>query len=587
MVEGHQCHRVAHAHRKLLMGKRFTAESPNKRFADGASALDGKPLTRIEVHGKNLFYFFGEGEELVVMHVHFGMSGAFKTLSLPGPEPRETTRLILTNKPMGLTLHLSAMTVAHGGMDLYEARKAKLGPDPLREDADVEKVWTRVQGSRKPIGQLLMDQDAVAGLGNIYRAEVLFKAGVHPEQPGNTMDRAAFDRVWRHSVLLLQRGFQTGSILTVDADEARKLGKPWTRRYVYNHKVCGRCGSFIRTWDMNARTVYACETCQPLDHGTVVTAERAKAMAAAGPTKVFQSHCAPEAADNQAPGQMTVLVLKRALSAKSLPTAGRKQELVARLEAAIGVIPSAKPPEEVVTELVTDGPTEDLSKLTVPRLQQRLAGLGLPQSGRKAALILRLQTRGPGAGAQPSTASRDTPDDQGEEWEDIGQPPGSHPSAPDASEAGAGAAAQPDAAGPSGVASDAAKPAAVRRSKNVGPVAQGMEVNIEAGAAAELAAEGIDLEQAEPAPPMPPDVRPGTGALNDVMSAEAAALEKNAAGEGRNVEHVALENDQTVADASAKSRRGRSGKSTGQLDGTFPKRKRSRLSSGPSRKTGQ
>ncbi|KAK9867483.1 hypothetical protein WJX84_001802 [Apatococcus fuscideae] len=326
---------------------------------------------------------------------------------------------------MGLTLHLSAMTVAHGGMDLYEARKAKLGPDPLREDADVEKVWTRVQGSRKPIGQLLMDQDAVAGLGNIYRAEVLFKAGVHPEQPGNTMDRAAFDRVWRHSVLLLQRGFQTGSILTVDADEARKLGKPWTRRYVYNHKVCGRCGSFIRTWDMNARTVYACETCQPLDHGTVVTAERAKAMAAAGPTKVFQSHCAPEAADNQAPGQMTVLVLKRALSAKSLPTAGRKQELVARLEAAIGVIPSAKPPEEVVTELVTDGPTEDLSKLT-----------------------------------------------------------------------------------------------------------------------------------AEPAPPMPPDVRPGTGALNDVMSAEAAALEKNAAGEGRNVEHVALENDQTVADASAKSRRG-------------------------------
>ena len=59
--------------------------------------------------------------------------------------------------------------------DLYEARKAKLGPDPLREDADAELLWTRVQGSRKPIGQLLMDQDAVAGLGNIYRAEVLFK----------------------------------------------------------------------------------------------------------------------------------------------------------------------------------------------------------------------------------------------------------------------------------------------------------------------------------------------------------------------------------------------------------------------------
>ncbi len=66
-------------------------------------------------------------------------------------------------------------TLVGARSELYEARRAKLGPDPLREDADVEAVWTRVHGSKKPIGQLLMDQDAVAGLGNIYRAEVLFK----------------------------------------------------------------------------------------------------------------------------------------------------------------------------------------------------------------------------------------------------------------------------------------------------------------------------------------------------------------------------------------------------------------------------
>ena len=56
------------------------------------------------------------------------------------------------------------------------------------------------------------------------------QAGVHPEQPGNTLSRDEFDRVWEHSVLLLQRGFKEGSILTVDPDEARKLGRPWTRR---------------------------------------------------------------------------------------------------------------------------------------------------------------------------------------------------------------------------------------------------------------------------------------------------------------------------------------------------------------------
>ena len=56
------------------------------------------------------------------------------------------------------------------------------------------------------------------------------QAGVHPEQPGHTLSRAQFDAVWEHSVLLLQRGFKEGSILTVDPDEARRLGPPWTRR---------------------------------------------------------------------------------------------------------------------------------------------------------------------------------------------------------------------------------------------------------------------------------------------------------------------------------------------------------------------
>ena len=53
---------------------------------------------------------------------------------------------------------------------------------------------------------------------------------MHPEQPGYSVDREAFDRIWFHSVDLLQRGFKSGSILTVDPEDAQKLGKPWTRR---------------------------------------------------------------------------------------------------------------------------------------------------------------------------------------------------------------------------------------------------------------------------------------------------------------------------------------------------------------------
>ena len=177
MVEGHQCHRVGHAHRKQLMGQRFIAQSPNGRFTEGASfshtptgiwfpssevvlhqllgaslvqlcqvgstlpimaltglawlhkdgegchagaqAINQQPLSRIEVHGKNLFYFFGEGDATVVLHIHFGMSGRFKTVVRGDtlPEPRETTRLVLIgDKVVG---QLSAMIVQHGGLGAH------------------------------------------------------------------------------------------------------------------------------------------------------------------------------------------------------------------------------------------------------------------------------------------------------------------------------------------------------------------------------------------------------------------------------------------------------------------------------------
>ncbi len=82
----------------------------------GAAAINQQLLTRIEVHGKNLFYFFGEGNATVVLHIHFGMSGAFRTVAREEtlPEPRETTRLVLIGDD--IVGQLSAMIVQHGGL---------------------------------------------------------------------------------------------------------------------------------------------------------------------------------------------------------------------------------------------------------------------------------------------------------------------------------------------------------------------------------------------------------------------------------------------------------------------------------------
>ena len=82
MVEGDNVHRMVKNQRKYIKGRRFKAVSPNGRFTDGAAAIDGKILYRIEVIGKNLFHFYSDDAdgtgEVVVVRIHFGMSGRFR-----------------------------------------------------------------------------------------------------------------------------------------------------------------------------------------------------------------------------------------------------------------------------------------------------------------------------------------------------------------------------------------------------------------------------------------------------------------------------------------------------------------------------
>jgi formamidopyrimidine-DNA glycosylase len=348
MVEGHSVHRVAAFHRQRLVGKAFAATSPNGRFTAGAAAIDGKIFHSIEAVGKNLFAFFGSNEnDRVTIHVHFGMSGAWAVFDENDdeiPEPSKTNRLRLQGH--GLVADLSAMTVNwSNGMNLYQEKRTKLGQDPLRNDADPESLWTKVSASKKSIGALIMDQSYFTGPGNIYRAEILFKAGVHPDVPGNELERTQFDEIWKHTCQLLQRGYETGSILTVDKEEAIRLGKPNLRRYIYNTRHCPRCGSNIQTWDINARTCYACPTCQPR-HGTSSTTTVKSAVVTPDTSGKrnhvpFHSHCARESAETRlsesGPSRLTVVELKTELAQRSIeyPTNSRKAVLVQLLTEAL------------------------------------------------------------------------------------------------------------------------------------------------------------------------------------------------------------------------------------------------------------
>ncbi len=261
MPEGHTVHRIARDHRTWLAGCHLQTASPQGRFADEARGLNGRALINVDAHGKHLFYEF-EGASIV--HVHLGLFGRFRVHRNAAPAPRGAVRLRLAGAER--TIDLSGPTVC----ELTDWPKLRplferLGPDPLRSDADPECAWARITRSRAPIGALLLNQAVIAGLGNIYRAEILHILAIHPDRPGHAITRAEFDQIWSLAVRLLEVGVKYNRIITADP---QAIGKPYSRfnreerLLIYKRPECPRCGADVYYWDVGNRTVYACDACQ-------------------------------------------------------------------------------------------------------------------------------------------------------------------------------------------------------------------------------------------------------------------------------------------------------------------------------------
>lgn len=266
MPEGHTIHRIARDHGKLLGGRPLRVTSPQGRFAGDAARIDGATLERIEAYGKHLFYWWSTGE---IGHVHLGLFGTYRVTRGEPPEPKGALRMRLqtldASQPVTIDLRgPTACTVAPP--DERAQIIARLGPDPLRRDAESERAITKLTRSKRAAGDLLLDQSVIAGLGNIYRAEILFLHGIHPKRPGTacTVDDAT--SMWAMSVDMLRAGFKANRIVTVDRNE---IGWPRGRRiprdeatYVYRREVCVRCGDRIRAIEVANRTCYFCPTDQ-------------------------------------------------------------------------------------------------------------------------------------------------------------------------------------------------------------------------------------------------------------------------------------------------------------------------------------
>jgi endonuclease VIII len=259
------------------------ASSPQGRFADEAGRIDGEVLERARAVGKHLFVEFPDE----TLHIHLGLIGSFPVKPLAGSAPvpaKGALRLRLLNEDFVADLR---GPIACELLDdpQVAAIEAALGPDPLDPAADRDRAWERIRLRRKTIAELLMDQSVLAGVGNVYRCEVLHRHRTNPFTLGTQLKHSTWELIWADLVDLLPLGVAFSQILTMDdqVEEAQlmladgaaaqltlestgeRLGSHFERRFaVYKRtgQACPRCGKTVRDRELAGRRLYWCANCQ-------------------------------------------------------------------------------------------------------------------------------------------------------------------------------------------------------------------------------------------------------------------------------------------------------------------------------------
>ena len=244
MPEGDALHRAA-ARLQPLVGERLEVETPNPRAqaAIAAEQLDGRRLESVTAVGKNLVLRFEGG---VVLRSHLRMSGRW------GVRPRGAAE---QGRPWLVLRGERLEGVLWGGpvLELHTRALARLGPDILASPPDLDAVLTRFRGADpgRTVGETLLDQSLVAGIGNMWMAETLWAARLCPWLRLGDVSEEERRRVLETAATLMRAA----------VDGAREPG-----RQVYRKagRPCPRCRTPISSWgqgDAN-RTAYWCPACQ-------------------------------------------------------------------------------------------------------------------------------------------------------------------------------------------------------------------------------------------------------------------------------------------------------------------------------------
>lgn len=263
MPEGHSVQRIANELNRLFKGKPVQVDSPQGRFSSEAKLISGQKVKRVRAIGKQLFIDF---DNKLTCRVHLGIYGKWRFV----PRAKEDTLSGAVRVRFFDDLNIADLrgptvceVIDTKSLKLIEKR---LGPDPTNPDPkkiEQAKFIDRVQSSKSPIGILLMNQDVISGIGNVYRAEILFRAGISPHVLGNQLSNEQIVSLWEDSVKLMKVGVKTGFMITRE-ELLTKKPKKADRNYVYKREGLGclRCSGTVVIELMATRKLYWCPGCQ-------------------------------------------------------------------------------------------------------------------------------------------------------------------------------------------------------------------------------------------------------------------------------------------------------------------------------------
>lgn len=252
MAEGPLVHYYARKLRRVLKGRKVQVTFGLRKLKPFEASLKCILIKDVEAYGKQFRIRFSDGRVLLVHLMMWGSWGIYRN-GEPWARPRQRARAVLRTESHEAVVFSAPVVRLLAEDELAADTKwGNLGPDPLRRDFSRKEFFRRLDSDpSRQIGEVLLDQTVVSGIGNILRIEILFRARVDPRRAVGDLATADRRRILGWTLKLMRKWLNE-----------RDDGDRWIRIYRGSSKPCPRCGAKVESFRQGGRITYACSGCQ-------------------------------------------------------------------------------------------------------------------------------------------------------------------------------------------------------------------------------------------------------------------------------------------------------------------------------------